>query len=94
VHPHRPRAGTTLHDTEADIATALAKARPSIDGKGKTNNLKTKETSMTALIHDKQVAKTLLDKFCSLAQTRLLGIIAHGKNKIKEQASTNMIRNT
>jgi hypothetical protein len=41
--------------------------------------LKTQETSKPALIHDKQVAKTLLDKFCSLAQTHFLGIIAHKK---------------
>ena len=80
--PRRPRVQpigysyTTLHDTVTEIATALAKARPSLNVKG-GQNLKTQETSKTAIIHDKQVAKTLLDEFCSLAQRRLLGIIAH-----------------
>jgi hypothetical protein len=32
-------AGTILHDTAADIAAALAKARPSNDAKGKTKSL-------------------------------------------------------
>jgi hypothetical protein len=47
-----------------------------------------------SVIHDKQVAKTLLDKLCALAQMRLLGIIANRNKKIKNQALANNIRNT
>jgi len=36
-------SGTTLQNTAVVIATALAKARPSIDNKGKSKNLKTEE---------------------------------------------------
>ena len=49
----------------------------------------TPETSKTALLHDTRTAKALLDKFCTLAQTRLLGIIAHRQQKIKEQTTGN-----
>ncbi len=38
---------------------------------------KTPDTSSTALIHDKRIAKALLNKLYSLAQTILLGIIAN-----------------
>ena len=62
------QAGTTLNDTASDIATALAKVRPSSDVKGKSRTPKTQEQSKTSVIHDKQAAKTLLDKFSSLAQ--------------------------
>jgi hypothetical protein len=72
-------AGKSLNDTASDIATALAKVRPSCYGKGKSRTPKTQESSKTSVIHDTQVAKTLLGKFCSRAQTRLLGIIAHRK---------------
>ncbi len=74
-------AGTTLNDTPANIATALAKARPSIAAKRKRNNHKTPEIGKTALLHDTRTAKTLLDKLCTLTQTRLLGIIAHRQKK-------------
>ena len=69
LHPHRPRRTV--------IATVLAKVlvRPSIAAQRKLKGHKTHETSMTALIHDKGIAKTLLDKLCSLAHTRLLGLI-------------------
>jgi hypothetical protein len=70
-----------------EFATTLAKARPSIDAKRTLKGHKTQETNTTALIHDKQIVKTLLDKFCDLAQTRLLGIIAHRQQKIREQAT-------
>jgi len=81
-------AGTTIHDTATDLATTLAKVRPSIAAKQKIKGQNTKEKSKTVLIHDKRIAKTLLDKFCSLAQTRLLGIIAHRQQPIREQATT------
>ena len=46
-------AGTTLNDIASDIATALAKARPSSDIKGKSRIPQTQETSKTSVIHDK-----------------------------------------
>jgi hypothetical protein len=76
-------ADTTLNDTSSDIATALVKVLPSCDGKGKSRTPKTQEPGKTSVIHDKQVAKTLLGKFCSIAQTRLPGLIAHRKKKSK-----------
>ena len=76
--------GTTLHDTATDIATALAKVRPSIAAKRKLKGHKTHQTSTTARIHDKQIAKTLQDKFCSIAKTRLLVIIAHSQQKMRK----------
>jgi len=75
--------GTTLNDTTSDIATALAKVRPS-DVKGKSRTPQAQEPSTMSVIHDMQVANTLLDTFCSLAQTRRLRIIDH-KNKKKKQ---------
>jgi hypothetical protein len=81
-------AGTTLIDTANDFASALAKVRPSIAALRKNKGHKTPDTSPTALLHDKRIAKTLLNKLCSLAQTRLLGIIAHRQKKIREQEAT------
>ena len=77
-------AGTTLNDTATDIATALAQVRPSFAATRKQKGHKTPEISKTALVHDTRTANALLDKFCSLAQTRLLGIIAHRQTKIRE----------
>ncbi len=70
-------AGTTLIDTANDFAAALAKVRHSITAQRKGKGHKTPDTSSTALLHDKRIAKILLNKLCLLAQTRLLGIIAH-----------------
>ncbi len=42
-------AGTTLQDTETDMVTALAKARPSIAAKRLHKGHKTQDTSITAL---------------------------------------------
>ncbi len=70
-------AGTTLIDTVHDFTSALAKIRPSIAAQRKSKGHKTPDTSSTAFLHDKKIAKSLLNKLCSLAQTRLLGIIAH-----------------
>jgi hypothetical protein len=81
-------AGTTLIDTANDFAAALAKVRPSIAAQRKGKGHKTPDTSSTALLHDKRIAKTLLNKLCLLAQTRLLGIIAHRQKKIREQDTT------
>jgi hypothetical protein len=81
-------AGTTLVDTANDVASALDKVRPSIASDRKRKGHKTPDTSLAALLHDKKIAKTLLNKLCSLAQTRLLGIIAHRQKLIREQAST------
>jgi hypothetical protein len=74
---HIGHAGTTLLDTATDISSALVKARPSTAPKRATRGQKTQDTNKNALIHDKRIAKTLLDKLCSLAQARLLSIIAH-----------------
>jgi hypothetical protein len=81
-------AGTTLIDTVNDFASALAKVRPSIASDRKRKGHKKPDTSSAALLHDKRIAKTLLNKLCSLAQTRLLGIIAHRQKLIREQAAT------
>ena len=78
-------AGTTLIDTANDFAAALAKVRPSIAAQRKRKGHKTPDTSSTVLLHDKKIAKALLNKLCSLAQTRLLGIIANRQKKIREQ---------
>jgi hypothetical protein len=80
-------AGTTLNDTATDIATALSQVRPSIAAMRKQKGHKTPEIRKTDLLHDKRTAKALLDKFCSLAQSRLLGIIAHMHQMIKEQTT-------
>jgi hypothetical protein len=80
-------AGTTLIDTVNDFAAALAKVRPSIATERKRKGHKTPDTSSTALLHDKRIAKTLLNKLCSLAQTRLLGISTHRQKLIREQAA-------
>ena len=87
-------AGTTLIDTANDISAALTKNRPSISAKRTTKDKQEKDENKTALIHDKRIAKTLLDKLCALAQTRLLGIISHKQQKIREQATTYRIRGT
>jgi len=81
-------AGTTLIDTVNDFASVLAKVRPSIAFDRKRNGHKTPDTSSAAVLHDKRIAKTLLNKLCSLAHTRLLGIIAHMQKLIREQAAT------
>jgi hypothetical protein len=83
-------AGTTLIDTANDFASALAKVRPSIAADRKRKGHKTPETSSTALLHDKRIAKTLLNKLCDLAQTRLISIIAHRQKKIREQEATRL----
>jgi hypothetical protein len=90
LHPHRSlRHHPPIHDTATDIATALAKARPFIAAQRKLKVDKKRETSMTVLMQDKRIAKTLLDKLFSQAETRLLGIIAHRQQKIiREQAVT------
>jgi hypothetical protein len=82
-------AGTTLNETATDIATALSQVRPSIAAMRKQKGHKAPEISKTALLHDTRTAKALLDKFCTLAQTRILGIIAHRQQKIKEQTTGN-----
>jgi hypothetical protein len=87
-------AGTTLVDTANDFADALAKVRPSIAAQRKGKGHKTPEISSTALLHDKRIAKTLLNKLCLLAQTRLLGIIAHRQKKIREQETTRDVSTT
>ena len=61
-------AGTTLSDTANDFAAALAKVRPSIAAQRKGKGHKTPDTSSIALLHDKRIAKTLLNKLCLLAQ--------------------------
>jgi hypothetical protein len=60
-------AGTTLIDTAIDFASALAKVRPSIAAQRRRKGHKTPDTSSTALIHDKRIAKALLNKLCSVA---------------------------
>ena len=80
-------AGTALNDTATDIATALAQVRPSIAATRKRKGHKTPKISKTALLHDTRTAKTLLDKLCSLAQTRLLGIVTHRQQKVREQST-------
>jgi hypothetical protein len=60
-------AGTILNDTATDIAIALAQVRPSIASTRKQKRRKTPEISKIALLHNMHTAKTLLDKFCSLA---------------------------
>ncbi len=80
-------AGTTLNDTATDISTALSQVRPSIAAMRKQKGHKTPETSKIALLHDTRTAKALLDKFCSLAQSRLLGITALRHQMIKEQTT-------
>jgi hypothetical protein len=84
-------AGTTLNVTASDIPIALAKVRPSITATLKRKGHKTPKISKTALGHDTRTAKTLLDKLCSLAQTRLLGIITHRQQKIREQITGSTI---
>jgi len=86
--------GTTLHDTATDIATALAMACPSTAAKRTTQGQQTQDISKIALIHDTRIANTLLDKLCSLAQTRLLGIIANKQQKIRGQAIACATRGT
>jgi hypothetical protein len=71
-----------------DFASALAKVRPSIASDRKRKGHKTPDTSSAALLHDKRIAKTLPNKLCSLAQTRLLGIITDGQKLVREQAAT------
>ena len=80
-------AGTTLLDTATAIAAALAKVRPSMAAERKRKGARTPDTSKTAFVHNKRVATTLLDKLCSLAQTRLLGIIAHRQQLIRERTA-------
>ena len=87
-------AGTTLVDTANDFAAALAKVRPSVAALRKNKGHKTPDTSPTALLHDKRIAKTLLNKLCSLAQARLLGIIAHRQKKIGEQEASRNLSTT
>jgi len=86
-------AGITLNDTASNIATALAKVLPSIATMRKRNDHKTPEISKTAILYGTRTAKTLLKKLCSLAQTRLLGILAHRQQKNREQ-TTRSIRTT
>jgi len=81
-------AGTTLIDTVNDFAAALTKVRPSIASERKQKRHKTPDMSSAALLHDKRIARTLLNKLCSLAQTRLLDIITHKQKLIREQAAT------
>jgi len=69
-------AGTTLIDTANDFAFTIAKVRPFIASERKRKEHKTPDTSSTALLRDKRIVKTLLNKLCSLAQTRILAIIA------------------
>ena len=72
-----------------------AKVRLSIAAKRKLKCHKTQETSTNALIHRKHIiSRTLLDMVCSLAHTRLLGIISHRQQKIREQATACTIRGT
>jgi hypothetical protein len=84
-------AGTTLNDTATDIATALAQVHPSIAATRKQKGHKTPEISKTTLLNDTRTAKALLDKFYPLAQTRLLGIIAHRQQTIREQTTGSTI---
>ena len=81
-------AGTTLIDTVNDFAAALAKVRPSIASERKRKGHKTPDTSSTALLQDKRILKTLLNKLCSL------GIITHRQKLIREQATTIAIHTT
>jgi hypothetical protein len=78
-------AGTTLNETATDIATALAQVNPSIATTRKQKGHKTPGIRKTALLHYTRTAKTLLDKLCSLAQTRLLGIIAHRQQRLESK---------
>jgi hypothetical protein len=70
-------AGTTLNVIATDIAAVLAQVCPSIAATRKQKGHKTPEISKTAFLHDMRTVKALLDKFCSLSQTRIIGIIAH-----------------
>jgi hypothetical protein len=79
--------GTTLYYTATDFATALNIVRTSIAAKRKAKCRKTQDISKTTLIHYKMITNTLLDKFCYLAQTRLLDIIAHRLQKLREQSA-------
>jgi hypothetical protein len=54
--------GTTLIDTVNGFVSALAKVRPSTAAQRKCKKHKTPETSSTALLHDKHIVKTLLNK--------------------------------
>jgi hypothetical protein len=80
-------AGTALNDTATDIVTELAQVRLSITSTRKQKGHKTPEISKISLLHDTHMEKALLDKFYSLAETRLLGIIAHRQQKIREQTT-------
>ncbi len=68
--------------------------RLSIAAKRKRNNHKTPEISKTTLLNDTRTAKNLLYKLCALVQTRLLGIIAHRQQKIREQTTNKITTGT
>ncbi len=87
LHPHRPRRHHH-HRHRERLRVRPCQGRPSIAAQRKRKGHKTPDTSSTALLYDKRIAKTLLNKLCSQAQTILLGIIAHKQKKIREQEAS------
>ena len=68
-------AGTTLHDTARDLATALARIRPHFAAKRRRQGHKTPDVDSKALKHDKTIIKALLSTLSSLAQDYLIAIL-------------------
>jgi hypothetical protein len=73
-----PSATPELHSvTPRPISRPPSSSPPLHRRQTKTKKPQDTRNNKTTLTHDKRIAKSLLDKFNSLAQTRLLGIIAH-----------------
>ena len=75
-------AGSTLQSTITEMANALSAVRPPIATIRRRAGHAKPETDAKALKHDKALIKSLLDSLCSLAQDRLLSIVANRRKLV------------
>ena len=76
-------AGTTLHDTARDLATALARIRPHFAAKRRRQGHKTPDVDSKALKHDKTIVKALLSCISSIAQDYLINILYNREKALR-----------
>lgn len=77
--------GTTLAETQRQLAQALSATRPEIERSRARRDIRDPDSDSAARIHDSSLFKTLLQALTKLAQSRLLGIIHHRQSLVHAQ---------
>jgi hypothetical protein len=78
-------AGTTLTETQRQLAHALSATRPEIERDRARRQVRDPDSDSAARTHDSSLFKSLMQALTKLAQDRLLGIIRHRQSLVHVQ---------